>query len=471
MAKRIAVSTLNASTIDILNTIRDHAPLEYQDSIPVIEQATDIPKVGEIICGTPAFSNHFINALINRIALVQAQSATFNNPYAPLKKGYIEYGESIEDIFVQIAKVQVYDVEKAAQREFKRTLPDVKSVFHAINWRVVYPITIEDQQLQRAFLSAEGVSDLIAKIVDSIYVAAEYDEFLLFKYLLIKGVTKGKMKPVAIGDGTNLTVAAKKFRGISNILPFMKSEYNEFGVKTTTPKERQAIFMDAQFNADFDVDVLAGAFNMDKAEFVGKLHLIDDWTSFDNERWETIRAECDGVEAVTAEELALMADVKAVIVDENWFQVYDNLNKFTENYLGSVLYWNYFYHVWKTVSYSPFANAIVFVTTGATITEPASVTVTIKTKDVSDDATVMALGLETSDPTLQNYNFEFLQTEALVEDGIGVQPYGTLIIPASKVAEEITLVAKNVSTGTTYTASTTVTGANDVGDTITLAKA
>jgi len=470
MAKRIAVTTLQGSTIDILNVIRTNASLEYQDKVPEITSATDIPKVGEIICGTPAFANQFINALINRIAIVRAQSATFNNPYASLKKGYIEYGESIEDIFVQIAKVQVYDVEKAPQREFKRTLPDVHSVFHTINWRVVYPITIEDNQLQRAFLSAEGVSDLIAKIVDSIYVAAEYDEFLLFKYLLIKGITAGKMKPIAIGDGTDLKVAAKKFRGISNVLPFMKTEYNEFGVKTTTPKKRQAIFMDAQFNADFDVDVLAGAFNMDKAEFMGKLHLIDDWTTFDNERWETIRTECDGVEEVTDAELALMADVKAVIVDENWFQVYDNLNKFTENYLGSVLYWNYFYHVWKTVSYSPFANAIAFVTTGATISEPSSVTVTIQTKDESGEVTVMALGLDPASATLQNYNFKFVQTEALVEDGIGVQPYGALIIPASKASEEITLVVQNVTTGTVYTASTAITGASDVGDTVTLAK-
>ena len=94
MAKRVALSTLNASTIDIINTIRANASYDYQSSVPEIETAHDIPKVGEIITGTPAFANQFINALVNRIALVRVKSATFNNPYAILKKGYLEFGET-----------------------------------------------------------------------------------------------------------------------------------------------------------------------------------------------------------------------------------------------------------------------------------------------------------------------------------------------------------------------------------------
>lgn len=362
MAKRIAQNTLNASTIDILNVIRQNASYEYQSSVPVVTTANDIPKVGEIIYGTPALANQFLNALINRIALVRVQSAVFNNPYSILKKGYLEFGESIEDIFVAIANAVQYDPEKGAAREFRRTLPDVKSAFHIMNWRVMYPVTIQDDDLKLAFLSIDGVTDLIARIVDAVYTAAEYDEFLLFKYLIIKAVTHGQMYPVTYLN-TDLKNAAKVFRGTSNLLPFMKSEYNAAHVKTTTPKDRQVIFMDALYNAEYDVDVLSAAFNMDKAEFMGRLFLIDDFTTFDNERFEVIRAESDGIEEVTSAELALMADVKAIILDENWFQVYDNLNKFTEKYVASGLYWNYFYHTWKTVSSSPFANAVVFVET------------------------------------------------------------------------------------------------------------
>ena len=468
MARRIANSTLNASTIDILNVIRQNASYDYQQNVPEVATVNDIPKVGEIIYGTPAFANQFINALVNRIAIVRVQSATFNNPYSILKKGYIEYGETVEDIFVSIAKAVDFNVEKAAKREFQRTIPDVRSAFHVMNWRVMYPVTIQDEDLRQAFLSIEGVQNLIAKIVDAVYTAAEYDEFLLFKYLLIKAISHGKMFPTSIGAGTELSEAAVQFRGTSNLLPFMSNEYNEAGVKTNTPKDRQVIFMDAMFNAQFDVNVLASAFNMDKADFMGRLFLIDNWTDFDNERFDVIRANSDGIEEVTSSELALLANVKAVILDDNWFQVYDNNNKFTEKYVASGLYWNYFYHTWKTVSNSPFANAVVFVTSAADVALPATVTVHVDAKDESDVATVFTISADFEEAGLEPQNVNFVQTEALTSDGIAVQKYGGLIIPASMVGTDITLVAE--INGTTYTAATTINGSTAVDATVTLNK-
>lgn len=468
MARRIANSTLNASTIDILNVIRQNASYDYQQNVPEVATVNDIPKVGEIIYGTPAFANQFINALVNRIAIVRVQSATFNNPYSILKKGYIEYGETVEDIFVSIAKAVDFNVEKAPKREFQRTIPDVRSAFHVMNWRVMYPVTIQDEDLRQAFLSIDGVQKLIAKIVDSVYTAAEYDEFLLFKYLLIKTISNGKMYPTSIGAGTNLSEAAVQFRGTSNLLPFMSSDFNESGVKTNTPKDRQVIFMDAMFNAQFDVNVLASAFNMDKADFMGRLFLIDNWTNFDNERFDVIRANSDGIEEVTTEELALLANVKAVILDENWFQVYDNNNKFTEKYVASGLYWNYFYHTWKTVSNSPFANAVVFVTSAGDITLPASITVHVDAKGESEVATVFTISADFESAGLNPQNVNFVQTEALTTAGIAVQKYGGLIIPASKIATEITLIAE--INGTTYTATSTINGSTDVDATVTLNK-
>lgn len=469
MARRIANSTLNASTIDILNVIRQNASYDYQQNVPKIKTVNDIPKVGEIIYGTPAFANQFINALVNRIAIVRVQSATFNNPYSILKKGYIEYGETVEDIFVSIAKAVDFNVEKADGREFQRTIPDVRSAFHTMNWRVMYPVTIQDEDLRQAFLSIDGVQNLIAKIVDSVYTAAEYDEFLLFKYLLIKAISHGKMYPTAIGNGTDLSEAAVQFRGTSNLLPFIASDYNEATVKTNTPKDRQIIFMDALFNAQFDVNVLASAFNMDKADFMGRLFIIDKWTDFDNERFDVIRANSDNIEEVTADELAMLADVKAVILDENWFQVYDNNNKFTEKYVASGLYWNYFYHTWKTVSNSPFANAVVFVTSTAGIALPASITVHVDAKDESDVATVFTISADFESAGLNPQNVNFVQTEALTKAGIAVQKYGGLIIPSSQIATDITLVAD--INGTAYTATTAVNGATTVDTTVTLNKA
>lgn len=472
MARRVAVNTLNASTIDILNTIRANASYEYQSSVPAITKENEIPKVGEVLYGYPALANQFINALVNRIALVRVNSATFNNAYANLKKGYLEFGETVEEVFVAITKARPFSAEKAEQRELKRSLPDVRSAFHTMNWRVQYPVTIQDQDLQQAFLSVNGVQDLIAKIVDAVYTAAEYDEYLLFKYLMIKAISHGKMYPMSF-DATDLKNGAKVFRGMSNQLTFMSDKYNASGVPTTTPKESQYIFMDSMFNAAYDVDVLASAFNMDKADFMGKLHLIDDWTTFDSDRFSEIMAESDAIEEITAEELALMANVKAVLIDEEWFQVYDNNNKFTEKYVASGMYWNYFYNVWKTVSSSPFSNAIVFVDDAATITAPNTFTVHVDSKDESEEAITFTFSVDTSDenPTLANTNYNFIQTEALTEEGIAVHKYGAVIIPASKSATEIVLTME--VDGVVYdnsTEGTKLTGATAVDTAITMTK-
>ena len=469
MPSRIAISNLNASTIDILNVIRQNASYEYQSLVPEVAKATDIPKVGEVLYGYPALANQFINALVNRIALVKINSATFNNAYAELKKGYLEFGETVEEVFVNITKAREFSVEKAADRELKRSLPDVRTAFHTMNWRVQYPVTIQDEDLRTAFLSINGVQDLIAKIVNSVTVAAEYDEYLLFKYLMIKAITAGKMYPVSFDD-SDIKNAAKSFRGYSNLLTFMNTDYNAAGVHTVTPKEDQYIFMSAAFNAEYDVDVLASAFNMDKADFMGRLKLIDSWNTFDNDRFTEITANSDMLEPITDDELALMANVEAVLVDSEWFQIYDNQNKFTEKYVAAGEYWNYFYNVWKTISSSPFSNAIVFVTQAATLTMPATLTAHISAKDESAEATVFAIYVDTDDenPAVFDQRFEFIQTEEMTEAGIAMHKYGAVIIPASAAATGFTV---EVHAGdTVYKSATQLNGATEVDATLTLNK-
>ena len=126
MPRRVAISNLNASTLDILNTIRANASSEYQSLVPTVTSETDIPKVGEVLYGYPALANQFLSALINRIALVKVKSAVFNNAYKELKKGYLEFGETVEEVFVNIAKAREFSAEKAPARELKRSIPDVR---------------------------------------------------------------------------------------------------------------------------------------------------------------------------------------------------------------------------------------------------------------------------------------------------------------------------------------------------------
>lgn len=466
MAKRIAISKLNATTLDVLNVIRENASALYRDKVPEITSIKDLPKVGDVLVGYPALCNEFVSALMNRIALVKVKSATFNNMFADLKKGYLEFGEVVEEVFVNLAKAREFSVAKASAREFQRVLPDVRTAFHAINYKVQYPITIQNEDIRMAFTREDGVLDLIAKIVDSMYTADQYDEFLMFKYLIIKAVAKGKMYPVGF-NGSDIKNAAVKFRGISNGLEFINTKYNASGVHTNTAKSEQQIFMDADYNANYDVNVLASAFNMDKADFMGRLRLIDDFTTFDSERFDVIMQNSDMIEPITDAELALMANVKAVLVDREWFQFYDNLTSFTEDYVAAGLYWNYFLNIWRTISTSPFSNAIVFVDTqdgAGSTTLPTQYTATVKGKDVSDVATILTV--EITEPTnLSGGNVSFIQNEEATQEGVAVHRYGAYIFPYgnnNSVALEVMV------DGQIYETENKISANSSVGDTFTL---
>ena len=466
MPNKVAVSTLNASTIDILNVIRSNASPQYQALIPVVEKATDIPKVGQAMEGYPALANEAVQGLMGRIAFVAMKSATFNDVFAPMKKGFLSHGETVEDIFVEIAKVYDFNADKAPARELKRYASNVHTVFHAVNWKVLYPISIDQEEYRHAFLSEDGVVDLINKLIDQVFQAYEYDEYLLFKYMLIKAVTHGEIKPIGV-DMTNIKNAGKAFRATSNDFTFMKRKYNLKNVLTNTPRERQHIFMSAEFEANYDVEVLAGAFNMSKADYLGQRTLVDDFTTFDNERFEEIRSASDMIEEVTDEELELMSAVTALLIDTEWFQVYDNLAQMEEGRVGSGLYWNYFYHSWKIISSSPFANAVAFVDNTAVSGEPESFVATITDKSVNDTATVLTV-TPPSSVALRNQGYGFVQTADATENGIAIHKYGAIIIPTKDPALSTTL--EIVLNGVTYTAGTAVSGESDVGDTITFTK-
>lgn len=465
MPRRIAANTLNGSTIKILNTIRANAALEYQQSVPVVEKTTDIPKVGEFILGNPSISNQFLNALINRIALVRVQSSIFNNPYAPLKKGYIGFGETVEEVFAEIVRVRTFDVEKAPSREFARTLPDVKTAFHAINWNVQYPLTIEQNTLRQAFTSAEGVTSFIESLISRINQAAEYDEFLLFKYLIIKGLSKGQFKPVNIGAASDFQKAVVQARSLSNLLTFRKRDYNARGVLTVTPRNDQFIFLDTEYEAEQDVNVLASAFNMDRTTFLGQRRLIDHFYEFDNERFNEIRRQSDQIEEVTEEELELAKDVKFILLDKEWFQVYDVTTQFSDTQVASGLYWNYFLNIQKIVSTSPFANALAFVATSTAPTLPDTLTASVTQALRAKEHSVVIVELDEIQ-TLATTSHNFIQTLDATQKQIAVKDYGLYTFSRSggTTIPEITV------SGVKYIAGAGISPTTAVGTTVTFTK-
>ena len=383
------IRTLTTSAADILNVIRNNASVDYRNYVPKAD-ANDVESVrtiGAIIMDYPALQNEFLNALVNRIGRVMLTSKMYSNPIAFFKKGVLEYGESIEEIFVNIAKVQEFNPEIAEQEVFKRVVPDVRAAFHIMNYQKFYKATVTQEQLKQAFLSWDGVTDLIARIVDSMYTGANYDEFLVMKYLLARHILDGRVYPVTVPtvNAENAKAIVTTVKGVSNKLTFMNSEYNPAAVRTFTEKTDQYMIVNSVFDATMDVNVLASAFNMDKAEFLGHRVLIDGFGDLDIARLGEIFAGDPTYHEPSQVELTALNAIPAVIVDKDWFMVFDMLTQFTEQYNGQGLYWNYFYHVWKTFSVSPFANSVLFVPGTPAV---ASVTVSPTTASVPKGGSV-----------------------------------------------------------------------------------
>ena len=379
MATKPKIVTLSNSSVDVLNAIRNSASINYRDYVPIATADADsIRAIGATIMDYPALQNEFLNALVNRIGRVILTSKSYQNPWAMFKKGFLEFGETIEEVFTNLAKPFQFDPAVAENEIFKREIPDVRSAFHVLNYQKFYKATVSQEQLRMAFMSWDGVTSLISSIVESMYTAANYDEFITMKYLLCKRMLSGEMywanpSSGAINESKDIVKSIRKF---SNLLTFLSPNYNLAGVYNSTKKEDQYIIIPSSMMADIDVDVLAAAFNMDKVDFMGHVVLIDAFSNLDTARLNELFKDDPTYKEFEMGDQMNLSTVAAVLVDKDFFMIFDNLQNFTENYNGQGLYWNYFYHVWKTFSTSPYANAILFTIAGGTNWSSASVVVT-----------------------------------------------------------------------------------------------
>lgn len=449
------VKVLTNTSVDVLNAIRNSATTSYRDYVPIATpDAESIKAIGNIIMDYPALQNEFLNALINRIGKVIITSKMYSNPWARFKQGILDYGETIEEIYVNLIKGFQYDPGVAESELYKREKPDVRSAFHIMNYKKFYKVTIEHENLRQAFLSWDGINNLVTKIIEQLYTSANYDEFNVMKYLVGKHILAGHLYPVNVGtvNAANMRSVVSTIKGISNKFEFMSSAYNLAGVANHAEKNNQYLIVNSNFDAVADVEVLAMAFNMNKAEFMGHKILVDSFGTIDWDRLETLFEGEEEFEAFTDAEIAALDAIPAVLVTDNWFMIYDVLNEMRDQGNGQGLYWNYFYHVWKTFSVSPFANAAVMVPGAPSVTsvtvEPGSVTATAG-QVVQFTATVVVANMA-SQAVIWSVDDDALA------DGVTIDNNGKLTIPSTVTVETITVTGAS-AINSTKKDTTTVT--------------
>lgn len=329
----------------LLNTIRDNGSEQYKQLVPEATK-TNLQDIGGIFIEDDGIdlANEFISTMLNKHAKTVLHDKIFSNPLASLKKGTKPLGDTIEEIFVNYAKAEEYDATGA--NLLNRKLPDVKAVYHKMNKKNKFKVTVNQELIKKAFQSYGNLDSFIRGIINSLYNGASLTEFAMLKEIMGKAVEDGAMKVIAIDEPTasqtNGEAFIKAVKTVSGGMVFPSSDYNGYlnvqssdtvPVTTFTMKEDQVIIIDNATNVSLDVDVLAKAFNLSKQEFMARTIVIDAFPR---------------------------SEMRAVVIDSAFFQVYDDLFTFRTWRNEEGLYDNYFLHDWQTIAYSSLVNAVAF---------------------------------------------------------------------------------------------------------------
>ena len=211
-----------------------------------------------------------------------------------------------------------------------------------------YVLTDSPEALAKAFKSYEGVAEHLENLFNTIRNSAELDEYILMKQIIADAYNNNALKVVAVADPSaskaNAEAFIKAVKTVSGDMVFPNSNNNAYltaqstdnkAIVTFSRKDEQILIVDNPTDVTTNIDVLASAFNKSIVEFNDTQKEIIDAFPVDG--------------------------MIALLVDRNFFQVYDDLFTFREFENGLGLYRNHILHVWQTIGYSILVNAVAFV--------------------------------------------------------------------------------------------------------------
>lgn len=362
---------LSANSYTILNTIRNQIGGEFRANTPLVQNADDAQAYGLYVTGSGDARNSFMNSLINRIAQVMCLVRSYQNSLKQFKKGMLGPGEVVENVWVGLVMPEGWTQNPANPGDVYRTNnPDNKATFHPVNSKLVYEITTNDAELSLAFTSESGVYDLVSRIVQRLTDSAEWDEYIMMKYVLAKAALENNnaVKSVPELVAANADAIITEMKAVSNDMRFMNTGYNIAGVATHSPIEEQVFFLTAKSNAVLDVNALAQAYNLSYKQFIGQQEMINSFsfTDAEQERLDEIMEETadagliPGYTAFTTAQKATLAKIVGATIDRDFFMIFDKLYQMTSVFDQKHLNTNTFLHAWKVLSYNPFANSVFF---------------------------------------------------------------------------------------------------------------
>ena len=273
--------------IQFLNAIRAVASAEYKERIPKATQ-TNIQNIMTTIMEYSTTKEEFTNTILNKIVKTKVLNKAYENSLKFFKKEPLPFGKTIEGVFVELIKAKNFnehfgDGESEASSLLAKETPTVKVEYYSENFKHKYKLSISDEQLKSAFMSADGLSQMTQGLIRSATSSSEYDEYMMIKTLIGASVEKsieiqGLFK---LDENAQAKKITKTVQALVNKFRFMSTEYNKQGVHTHCLPSECVIITTPDQLANLNVELLASAFNVSYAEMPSRIVVVDSFINKD----------------------------------------------------------------------------------------------------------------------------------------------------------------------------------------------
>lgn len=465
MATAKTAAQKQALAVDVMNSAIGRMAEQRGFALPEVTADTWGSWVDGLI--NSRYENQFYLTLCDTIYETIVGKAIYENRLKEYKSGFVANGAGVKETFIDKIDALPYATNDVEKEELRTYLADIYESRYLLNMQRKYPVTLGRIQFRGYVETPEKVIDLIDAIKGMLYTSNEMDEYGLMKTLIQNYILSGKAYVVPVDMTNGLDDFAAQFRAMSMILNDVPTrDYNEFGVMNNTPLDRQVLFLGAQTAAKYSVDVLSGAFNMSQVDYVTRVEVLNNIDKPYSELPQ-LRKINQRIPNITTADTAVLGNVVGVLMDRNFFKVYDVVNEMWDKERASMMDVNYFLHIWQIYATSPFANFVIFVDNKAATTQPDTITATVVGKNITPTGTDFTIEVQRTAGSLVGGGMNLVQTDALAEQGVLVTKTGLVRVPTTVDSVTLTGAIRDVS----YTAATAITEATNVNDTITFNKA
>jgi hypothetical protein len=376
----------------VLNAIRATSSSAYQTSVP-LATATNIMDVGAAVLNAPtAIRNEFMYNLYNKVGLTLIDSPVIENEFAFLRKGTLEYGQMIEDIYVGLAQAEPYitgmhEGDDGYPDPFTiKKLPHYSAFYSTILSRQ-YQVTRHLTDLKKAFHTGGGVEQFVAGMMNALVSGENYDDMRATIALIARQIEEAQKADAnnnhkgtvhlltdynaaygktldadsAFTDQSFLKYFANQLKKYSKRLRHLRTDLNIAGVQQTLPQSKQRIMMIEDITVDFETELMAWAYNADKF-VLGGIDEIDTWYSIgaDHASPPTVSPNDIKVKTTFTSSTGGSSMCAAVIYDEDMVKIYNKERVASDQPNAKGNYWNMFMSLEDIYACSPYKNFVAF---------------------------------------------------------------------------------------------------------------